>query len=185
MTTVSVVIPAYNSERFISRCLHSLENQQTDIPYEIIVVDSSKDSTPNIIRTHFPSVKLIHLETQTMPGAGRNIGVKEAKGEIIAFIDSDCVAHPHWINDAVRDIRSGYEIVGGSVANGNPETLVSIADHIITFNEFLPYMPRREVPFMPTCNFICTKKAFHDVGGFSDDLFAGEDTLFSYHAAKK
>lgn len=182
---VSVIIPSYNSEKLISRCLTSLVNQRTKIPYEIIVVDSSKDNTPKIIKNDFPSVKLIRLKQQTYPGAGRNIGVENAKGKIIAFIDSDCIAHPNWINDALNSIDKGYNIVGGSVKNANPQSMVSIADFILTFNEFLAGMPKREVKFMPTCNFFCRKEVFGEIGGFPPDLLAGEDTLFNYKATKE
>ncbi len=182
--SVSIVIPSYNSEKWIARCLSSLVQQETTIPYEIIVVDSSKDSTPEIVTKQFPSVRLVKLDKQTYPGAGRNIGVEKAKGNILAFIDSDCVAHPGWLEAALKGIKKGYNIVGGSVKNANPQTLISIADHILTFNEFLPGMPQREVCFMPTCNFICKKEVFKEIGGFPPDLLAGEDTIFNYKAAK-
>ena len=77
---VSVVIPSYNAEKHIEACLMSLQQQKTSVPYEIIIVDSSKDSTLSVIAKNFPAVRLIHLDTQTYPGAGRNIGVKEADG---------------------------------------------------------------------------------------------------------
>ena len=84
---ISVVIPCYNSEKFIFDCLSSLFNQKFDYDYELIVVDSSKDSTPDIIRDKFPSVKLLHFNSKTLAGKARNIGVKAAKSSIIAFTD--------------------------------------------------------------------------------------------------
>ncbi len=178
---VSVVIPSYNAEKHIEKCLASLFSQKTALSYEVIVVDSSTDATPAIIWGKFPAVKLIHLEKQTYPGAGRNIGVREARGEIIAFIDSDCVAAEEWLEQGMEAIKKGHDIVGGSVRNANPG-LISWADYFLTFNEFMPTMPRREVQFMPTCNFICNKKMFEKIGGFDPTLFAGEDTLFCYRA---
>ncbi len=178
---VSVVIPSYNAERYIENCLNSLQRQKTVVAYEIIVVDSSSDATPEIISEKFPTVKLLHLEQQTYPGAGRNIGVKEAQSEILAFIDSDCRAAENWLEQGMEAIRSGYSIVGGSVRNGNPG-LISWPDYFLTFNEFMPTMPSREVQFMPTCNFMCTRQIFEKIGGFDATLFAGEDTLFCYRA---
>lgn len=180
---VSVIIPSYNSERYIEKCLHSILDQRTTLAYEVIVVDSSKDATPAIIAAQFPMVKLIHLLEQTYPGAGRNIGVKEAIGKMIAFIDSDCVASPDWLERGLGNIQQGNSIVGGSVSNANP-SLISWADYFLTFNEFMPSMPKREVQFMPTCNFFITKSAFQKVGGFREDIIAGEDTLFCYAAAR-
>lgn len=180
---VSVVIPSYNSEKHIENCLASLQQQKTVVAYEVIVIDSSTDATPAIIREKFPAVKLIHLDQQTYPGAGRNIGVNRALGEIIAFIDSDCVAAEDWLETGLETIRKGYFVVGGSVLNANPG-IISWPDYFLTFNEFMPSMPRRGVQFMPTCNFFITKSAFQKVGGFREDLLAGEDTLFCYAASK-
>ena len=181
---ISIVIPCYNSEKTIEPCLSSLVSQHVDIPYEIIVVDSSTDATPTIVREKFPSVKLIHREQQTYPGAGRNIGVQEAQGEIIAFIDSDCVAAQNWLQSGKAALQEKYSIIGGSVQNGNPG-MISWPDYFLTFNEFMPTMPRREVAFMPTCNFMIAKKVFEELGGFREDLLAGEDTLFCYAASRK
>lgn len=181
---VSVIIPCYNSVKTIEACLHSLFQQQTYFKYEIIVVDSSTDETPLIIQQKFPTVKLIHLDQQTYPGAGRNLGVREAQGEIIAFLDSDCVAAEDWLEKGMEAIRNGYSLVGGSVQNANPGW-ISWPDYFLTFNEFMPSMPRRKVQFMPTCNFFVTKKTFEEIGGFRGDLLAGEDTLFCYSAAQQ
>lgn len=182
---VSVVIPSYNSAKTIEACLNSLQRQKTAVAYEVIVIDSSTDATPAIIQEKFPTVKLIHLSEQTYPGAGRNIGVKEAQGKIITFIDSDCVAAEDWVEKAIGSISEKYSFVGGGVHNGNPQSCVSNVDFWLTFNEFTHSMPRREVTFMPTCNFVCTKKAFLEMGGFDPRLLAGEDTLFCHEAGKK
>src|SRR3989338_7946679 len=181
---VSVVIPSYNSQQHIEKCLMSVLGQKTEYTFEVIVVDSSTDATPTIITAQFPTVKLIHLNEQTYPGAGRNIGVQHAQGDIIAFIDSDCVADENWLEKGVGGLQQGYSIVGGSVKNGNPG-FISWPDYFLTFNEFMPSMPRREAPFMPTCNFFITKDAFKKIGGFREDLLAGEDTLFCYAAARE
>ena len=68
--------------------------------------------------------------------------------------------------------------------NANPGG-VSWAEFFLTFNEFLPSMPQKEVTFMPTCNFFISKEIFEEIGGFREDLLAGEDTLFCYEAVKK
>lgn len=182
---VSIIIPSYNSELYITRCLSALYSQNTDIGYEIIVVDSSNDSTSTLVPKKFPEVKLINLDQQAFPGAGRNIGAKEAKSDILAFIDSDCIARRDWINTIVEKINEDYVIIGGAIKNATVHSPVGTADYFMTFNEFLPNMPDREVTFLPTCNFICKKDVFEDIGGFPPDWLAGEDFLFCYEASKK
>jgi len=180
---VSVIIPSYNAEKHIEECLNSLQRPASPLNYEIIVVDSSTDATPAIIKTKFPEVRLIHLDRQTYPGAGRNTGVQQARGNIIAFIDSDCIATEDWLERGVEALDNGYAIIGGSVHNANPGW-ISWADYFLTFNEFMPTMPRKEVQFMPTCNLFISPDTFQKVGGFREDLLAGEDTLFCSRASQ-
>lgn len=89
---VSVIIPTYNSINTINETLQSVRNQ-TYRNYEIVVVDDgSTDDTVELLRT-FDDIILV---TQTNQGvsAARNRGVKEAKGDLIAFLDSDDLWHP-------------------------------------------------------------------------------------------
>lgn len=85
---VSVIIPAYNSARFITECLESVANQQSDIPLEVIVVDDgSSDDTRDKVRA-FSGVRLLEQENAG-PSAARNRGIAAASGAFIAFLDSD------------------------------------------------------------------------------------------------
>jgi glycosyltransferase involved in cell wall biosynthesis len=175
---ISVVIPSYNSEKTIVPCLESIVNQDFRIPFEIIVVDSSVDSTPHIIRKEFPQVTLIHLDQKTDPGTARNIGVKKAKGDIIAFIDSDCVASPEWLSGVSSAHRSEYAAVGGPVINGNPQSIISWAGYLIEFNEWLPGNPKGFVKHIPTCNISYKRRVFELFGGFLT-LYPQEDFLYN------
>ncbi len=84
---VSVIIPAYNGERFIAQAIDSLLNQSYD-PLEIIVVnDGSTDGTTTVV-ARYPSVRLIEQKNGGVASA-RNHGVREAKGELVSFLDQD------------------------------------------------------------------------------------------------
>ena len=89
---VSVIVPCYNSARTIQGCLRALFDQRTTVPFDVTVVDSSTDETPQIVAREFPGVRLIHLDARTFAGAARNIGVRATKGRLCLMIDSDCVA---------------------------------------------------------------------------------------------
>ena len=175
---LSVVIPSYNSEKTIVPCLESIVNQDFRIPFEIIVVDSSVDSTPHIIRKEFPQVTLIHRDQKTDPGTARNIGVKKAKGDIIAFIDSDCVASPKWLSGICFAHRSEYAAVGGPVFNGNPQSVISWAGYLIEFSEWLPGNPKGFVKHIPTCNISYKRRVFEQFGCFST-IYPQEDFLYN------
>lgn len=182
--SVSIIIPSYNRAVPIGNCLNSLLALTSRSDPEIIVVDSSDDNTAEVVKNNFPKVNLIKLDKRTFPGEARNIGVKNSSGEILAFVDSDCEADKNWLVNGIKKIEEDYDIVGGPVKNGNPKNLISMADHLLTFKDFLPGAPCREVDFLPSCNLICKKKDFNDIGGFPPRIPVAEDTIFSFKAVK-
>lgn len=108
----SVIIPAYNAENTISVCLRSLLQQTVDnSEYEIIVVDDgSTDNTAEVVRS-FKGVRLIQQKNQG-PASARNQGVKNAKGDIVIFTDSDCVPEKDWIREMTQAFSDDSDIVG-------------------------------------------------------------------------
>jgi len=179
---VSVVIPVYNAQATIQRALQSLALQKVDFDYEIIVVDSSSDETPQIIGAEFPQAKLIHLEKKTPVGAARNVGIKAARGEVIAFIDSDCVAQDGWLSALIKahDEVPAAAGVGGSVTNANPESAVGWASFLIEFARVLPSGSRREVGDIVGCNSSYKRWVFERYGLNHGGNFAGDDMLFNW-----
>ncbi len=153
--------------------------------YEVIVVDSSKDRTPYLVRKQFPMVKLIHLERRTDPGTARNIGIAEAQGEILAFIDSDCVARHDWLQRMIWAHDSQYRVVGGGIENGNSESLISWVGYVIEFREFLPIGFPRMVEHIPTCNISYKREVFTDYGGFQGECYPQEDLLYNWEIRQK
>jgi glycosyltransferase involved in cell wall biosynthesis len=106
---ISVIVPSYNEEANIGRCLESLSNQT--IPrneYEIIVVDgNSKDKTREIAERY---ADLVFIQTSPKVGGARNDGVLRSRGEIIATTDADCIIPRDWLEVIGEDFRNG-EIV--------------------------------------------------------------------------
>src|SRR5207237_10463312 len=107
----SVIVPSYASAGTIRSCLAALLRQDAPFAYEIIVVDSSEDETPAIVRREFPQVQLIHLAERAGPETARNRGAEQARGEILAFIDSDCMAQPDWLRRLVARVEEGYDAI--------------------------------------------------------------------------
>ncbi len=179
---VSVILPSYNSENTIAPVLTALQNQSYGGEYEIILVDSSDDRTPQIVRERFPDITYIHLPQKTDPGTARNLGIKQSTGDPILFIDSDCVAQPEWIEKFVSmHSQSGYAAVGGAVINGNdPANDVAWAGYMAEFREFIPQQPQREVEHIPTCNISYKRKYLEELGGFNPNYYPQEDLDFNY-----
>lgn len=96
---ISIIIPAYNAEAYIKKCITSLLNQNiSDDEYEILIInDGSTDNTLNIIESlsnTCPQVKSINTPNQGV-SASRNLGVDQATGEIILFVDADDFIEPN------------------------------------------------------------------------------------------
>ena len=99
---VSVVVPTYNRATILAHCLGFLEAQTLDVnSYEVIVVDDgSVDNTAEVCKAfaQTTSTRLIYLRgPHKGPAAARNLGIAEARGEIVAFIDDDCEASEDWL----------------------------------------------------------------------------------------
>ncbi|MCP4592641.1 MAG: glycosyltransferase, partial [bacterium] len=182
--SVTVLIPSYNSAHTIRATLSSLLAQNFDEPYEIIVVDSSPDETPHIITAEFPTVRLIHLDRQTDPGTARNLGLLQAAGEIIACIDADCIAPPDWLGCMVAAQREGHQVVGGTIENGNPESIIAWAGYLGEFREWLPVGQARLVNHVPTCNISYRRSIFVRFGGFPTKFYPQEDLLFHWRLSQ-
>jgi len=104
---ISVIVPSYNEEANIGRCLESLCNQT--IPrseYEIIVVDGdSKDRTREIAERY---ADLVFIQTSKKVGGARNDGVMRSRGEIIATTDADCIVPSDWLQVIKEDFSKGH-----------------------------------------------------------------------------
>ncbi|HWP47975.1 MAG TPA: glycosyltransferase [Candidatus Limnocylindrales bacterium] len=183
MITISVVIPSYNSEQTIRSCLEAILKQKPRGAFEVLVVDSSTDSTPDIIRREFPTVKLIHLDEKADPGTARNLGVKEAQGRLIAFVDSDCIAASDWLLKMEEAHTGDIVAVGGSIDNGNPHSLISRAGYLCEFRDFLPGIPKQLVQHIATGNSSYQKSVLVEKGGFFGEF--QEDLLFNWRLSQE
>ena len=110
----SIVIPTYDRKPILEKCLTALEHQTYTGDYEVVVVDDgSQDGTVEWLReTPFPHVRLIVQDHQG-PSAARNLGVEQAKGDIIIFIDSDLVVLPGFLSNHDAKLQQGRQDTGG------------------------------------------------------------------------
>ena len=173
---LSIIIPTHNSASTIDRCINSLNAQSYHREkYEIIIVDDgSKDKTIELAKKAGVD-KIIETEP-CFQGKARNIGVKNSKGDFVAFIDSDCLAKEGWIK-AVFDGLSSKGAITGPIENGNPQSHVAWVEYLVEFGGWSQYREQSFVPFFPGCNGACKKDDFLRAGGFVESE-ASEDVLF-------
>ncbi|MEZ2238256.1 glycosyltransferase family 2 protein [Microcoleus sp.] len=111
----SVVIPTYNRKPILAKCLRALENQQfgnTIAQYEVIVVDDgSTDGTLEWLAAHGDELSHVRsiVQSHQGPAAARNLGVEDAKGDTIIFIDSDLVVTEHFLQAHAEALLQGYK----------------------------------------------------------------------------
>src|SRR5512136_3046715 len=115
---ISIVSAVRNEARSIAHLLDSLVVQEG--PIEVLIVDSSsEDSTPDIVRQYEKKYDFIHLYFRGgTRGAGRNFGIKQARGEAVAFIDGDAIANPFWIHDLREGLGNADVVAGRSIQIG-------------------------------------------------------------------
>lgn len=110
--TISVLITTRNRAKILNQCLKSLV-QQSRKPDEIVVVDNSSwDNTREIVESFKKFQVRYFFEKNIGIAYGRNRGLKEAKGEIFAFIDDDCTASKNWLKAIEKTFKRDKNIVG-------------------------------------------------------------------------
>jgi len=171
---VSVVIPARNEASCIGRCVESVLGQ--DFPrdeVEVIVVDNrSTDATSSV--AHQYAVRVVE-ELRRGVAKARNAGIRAARGEVVVFLDADCVAKPGWL----RELLSGSddERIGCFVGDILPmpdEGLISDFFHdrrLISQEALLSHSP----PVAAGANIAYRKSVFEEIGYFDETFVAGED----------
>lgn len=138
MPEFSIVVPIYNVEGYLKKCLDSILNQ-TFVDYEIILVnDGSTDQSLSIIKEYmskYPDIKLINQENKGLSEA-RNSGLKEARGNYVLFVDSDDFIDKDLLlnlNDSIINnpdlVRFQLRVVSDKTIDINEEAFDSLNGH--------------------------------------------------------
>jgi GT2 family glycosyltransferase len=170
----SVVVCSYNGGQTLDACLRSL--LQLDYPdYEVILVDDGSTDDTRAIAARFPEVRAIHQVNRGLSVA-RNVGLRAATGEVIAYTDSDCVVDPDWLTLLVHQLQTtGAAAVGGpnlSPDDGRVAACVGASPgqptHVLESDQVAEHIPG--------CNMAFRREALEAVNGF-DPVFrtAGDD----------
>jgi glycosyltransferase involved in cell wall biosynthesis len=161
----SVVIPSLHAPQ-IDRVVAALQAQTArQHIHEIIVVGLDRHGLVPA------DVTFLSTNRPVSAAVARNRGARYATGEVVLFIDSDCVAAPDLIERLLVHYAAGRNVVGGSVALGGDDYWMQ-CDHMLIFADFLPSAPAGERVFLPSGNCSIRRELFLSLGGF-DQGFPG------------
>ena len=172
---VSVVTTVRNEARNIAALLDSLVVQEP--PFEIIVVDSaSQDATRDIVRGYGRRYESVHLYiTGGTRGAGRNFGIREAKGEAVAFIDGDAIANPFWLKELREGLRHSDVVAGRTIQIGyRPFEELERVELIVEGTDVT----------YPSSNLAYRKSVLNEIGGFDRWFVTAEDIDLNIRAVR-
>ncbi len=184
---VSVVVPAYNSQKTIKGLLDSLCVQDFKEPYEIIVVDDGSTDSTALIASEYTNIRLIK-QVNAGPAAARNKGVSLAKGEIILFTDSDCEVFPDWISQMVLPFRQDPQVIGvkGAYRTRQKEVIARFVQ--LEYEDKYDKMKKEKyIDFIDTYSAGFKKDIFLNAGGYdtSFPVACSEDIELSYQLSAK
>jgi glycosyltransferase involved in cell wall biosynthesis len=107
-SSVSVVVPAYNAEAVLDRCLAAILGSTRPALEVLVIDDGSTDETPRIAVRH--GVRLLRTaRARSGPATARNLGAREARGSILLFVDSDVIVRPDTLDRAARILEDDPE----------------------------------------------------------------------------
>ena len=173
---VSVVVTTRNEEQHVAGLLESLAVQEP--PFEVVLVDAlSRDRTAEIVegfgRAHPGLVRLIRQACSR--GGGRNLGVRAARADFVAFVDGDCIADSRWLASLRRHLGPTTVVAGRTRTVGRP-----------TFGELDRvelYQGGYDVTY-PSCNLLYPRALFERLGGFDTRFVTAEDIDLNLRAVQ-
>jgi len=174
---VSVVVTTRNEEAHVGALLESLAGQEP--PFEIILVDAeSTDRTVEVVQqfqARHPG--LLRLEQRSCSrGGGRNLGVRSARGDYVAFIDGDCQADARWLALLRKDAGPATVVAGRTLTVGKPK--YGDLERVELFQGGY------DVTY-PSCNLLYPRALFERLDGFDTSFITAEDIDLNLRAVRR
>ena len=182
---VSVIIPVRSlSYYLLFENLPEMDKQNFK-NFEVIVLPNEHTTYDLTLMKQYSWLRVIPTGSVTRPAQKRDIGVKNARGKIIAFIDDDAYPDPNWLTNAVKLFERGsfLALCGPGILPEQTSIWEKIFDSVLTSSfgsgkysyRFTPLKKRFVIDF-PSMNFFISKKTFETIGGFNSDYWPGEDS---------
>ncbi|HNV72793.1 MAG TPA: glycosyltransferase [Candidatus Ozemobacteraceae bacterium] len=185
---VSIVVVGRNVERTLAECLDSIS--QLNYPtFEILYIDDGSEDRSIAIARRFSSVQQLASQGRG-PSAARNLGIRQAHGDFVAFTDADCTVDRNWLKELVEQLSSHPEVAG---VGGRQQPSLRACDFELELYAFMESVsslidyvrspaPDAAIPVAhnPSCNVLYRRDALMHIGGFREHLWPGEDVDLDY-----
>lgn len=187
--SVSVVIACPGPSAYLDEAIEGIQ-RQTFLPFEVIVLPDNDFEKPS----DWPDYIRVIPTGKVRPAEKRNLGIDEAKGSIVAFLDDDASPQPQWLAQAVRHFsRPEVGASGGPAITPVGETRMAFlggdvyASPLVSGNCRYRYVSERyrEVDDLPSCNLIVRRDILKEIGGYNTRYWPGEDTILCLDIVKK
>lgn len=182
---VSVIIPTYNSAASLNRCLGALVAQKAPVPVEVVVVDDGSTDDTAAVCEGRAGVRYVRQENRG-PAAARNLGVREARGEIVLFTDADCEPEPDWVAQMVAPFsEEGVIGVKGAYRSRQRELVARLVQ--LEYEDKYRHLARfRYIDFIDTYAAGYRRGVFLACGGFDERYRTAsvEDQELSFRLAE-
>jgi len=181
---LSFVIPAYNEETNIGKCLGKIREEIQNKPYdiEIIVVNNASTDRTKEIASSFQNVKIVDEPKKGLVQA-RQSGFIASSGDLIANVDADTILTPRWIDKVLEEFSKNSELIAlsGPFIYYDLPRATNIGVRIFYYLGFVSYLANRFIfrtgAMLQGGNFIIRKSALEKIGGYNLEFdFYGEDT---------
>lgn len=176
---ISIVIPVYNAERYIKRCIEALLSQSyPEEDYEVIMVDNcSTDASAAIIK-RFPAICLLSEKKQGAYAA-RNKGISASRGHIVAFTDPDCIAYTDWLQNIATVMESSdiRIVTGRRIPYSSSAVLSMFTSYENAKDEYVFNGEAKDLYYGYTNNMAVRRGLFKELGSFVEQR-RGSDTIF-------
>lgn len=187
---ISIIVPVKNHPVDLRECLQSLARlNYPEDKYEIIVIDDGSRENLSTLVSQF-NARYIRMETSAGQSAARNAGAEKAGGEILAFIDADCVAGPDWLSDlapffAAEGVGAAGGLVDGFFNKSFLDRYEKVSSSLNMGRRLIFQTGNTSNFYVPSCNLLVRKKAFWETGGFRTGMHLGEDVDFCWRMRSK
>ena len=138
MNTVAIIIVSHNTRKDLENCLQSLHDHPPTATHEIVVVDNaSRDGSVEAVRSRWPDVRVIALNSNVGFAAANNAGIRRTQSELVLLLNSDTIVPPGAIDRLIAAIRElpGASVVGPRIVNADGRSELSYGRMMTPFAE--------------------------------------------------